>query len=212
MRRFRTSPPFDNSMNDFSSPGWVTPFRTRGTAWPSRCVRFLSKPKSALTGNYLQNKTGLMNSRTSSIPIVSLQYRLVSFLRQLPLSFLLLTRITTSPASQSGLSSASPSKTTSWPSGVPGVISRVSSWLCSTTLLPLQWGQVRLMTLPRPWHSLHVTWLWANIPGKICCLTILTPAPLHPPQVWISLSDAAPVPLQWSQSTCFRNANCEHVQ
>lgn len=59
--------------------------------------------------------------RTSSIPIVFLQINDCPFLPQAPLpsALRLLVRTMTSPASHSGLSSASPSKTISNPSGAP---------------------------------------------------------------------------------------------
>lgn len=59
--------------------------------------------------------------RTSSIPIVFLQTNDCPFLPQAPLlsALRLLVRTMTSPASHSGLSSASPSKTISNPSGAP---------------------------------------------------------------------------------------------
>lgn len=141
--------------------------------------------------------------RTSSTPIVSFQYNPVSFLLHPPVSFLLFTRNTISPASQSGLSSASPSYTTSWPSGIPFGISKVYCCVCEMVLWPLQCGQTFLMTLPRPPQSGQVTCACENIPGKICWRTILTPWPLQLGHVWMSFEEAAPVPRQWSHSIRF---------
>src|SRR5258708_27384349 len=81
------------------------------------------------------------------------------------------------------------------------------------------------MTLPLPPHSLqlrtgfrmshqlnkeatYVCCVCANIPGKICCRPTLTPVPPQPLQGLIALSEAAPVPRQWSQRIFFLILNC----
>ena len=146
--------------------------------------------------------------RTSSTPIVSFQYKLFSFLRHPPFSERERTRKTTSPGSQSGLSSPSPSNTTSWPSGAPRGTSSVKCAVCSRTLPPAHAGHCRTTTRPRPPQALHVTYDWAYMPGNICCFTTRTPLPPHSEHEWISPSDAAPEPRQWSHSTRFLIMNC----
>lgn len=177
--------------------------------WPSRCVILRWNPRSAYNSSRHNKLSETVASigLTWSIPIVSRQYRLLSFRRQAPFSFLLRTLKTTSPASQSGLSSPSPSNTTSKPSGVPGFNSKVYCCVCSTTFSPLQCGHCFLIILPRPPQSLHVDCVCANMPGNICCLKVFTPDPPHPEQVWMSPSDAAPEPRQWSQSIFFLIVN-----
>ena len=135
-------------------------------------------------------------TRTSSTPIVSFQYKLLSLRLHPPFSVRLRMRRTTSPGSQSGLSSASPSNTTSWPSGAPRGTSSVNCAEWSRTLWPAQAGHCRTMTRPRPPHLLHVTCDWANIPGKICCFTTRTPLPPQSGQACMSPSVAAPEPRQ----------------
>lgn len=57
--------------------------------------------------------------RTSATVRVSFHNKLLSFLTNPPLGFLLLILTITSPAARSGLSSASPSNLVSVPSGIP---------------------------------------------------------------------------------------------
>jgi len=87
---------------------------------------------------------------TSLAEMISFQYKLLSFLMNPPPTFLLLTLTITSPATQSGDSSASPSNTTSEPSGIPLSMWRTRSDCVSTTLCPLHNGQRCLTDLPRP--------------------------------------------------------------
>ena len=145
--------------------------------------------------------------RTSSTPIVSFQYSEDSFLRHEPLSFRVLIRRTISPGSQSGLSSASPSRTVSQPSGAPCGTSMAYTCVCSSTFAPLQCGHARVTTLPRPPHREHVTCDCEYIPGMICWRTTCTPAPLHAGQVCTSAEDAAPLPRQWSQRMRLRTGS-----
>lgn len=145
--------------------------------------------------------------RTSSTPIVSFQYSEDSFLRHEPLSFLVLMRRTISPGSQSGLSSASPSRTVSQPSGAPCGTSTAYTCVCSSTFAPLQCGHARVTMLPRPPHREHVTCDCEYIPGMICWRTTCTPAPLHAGQVCTSAEDAAPLPRQWSQRIRLRTGS-----
>ena len=135
--------------------------------------------------------------------MVSFQYKLLSLRLNPPFSARLRTRRTTSPGSQSGLSSPSPSNTTSWPSGAPRGTSRVNCAVCSRTFWPEHAGHSRAIIRPRPPHLLQVTCDWANMPGKICCLTMRTPLPPHSGHEWISPSVAAPEPRQWSHNTRF---------
>lgn len=44
---------------------------------------------------------------------------------------------------------------------------------------------------------------------RTCCLTTRTPEPPQAEHVWMSLSEAAPEPRQWSHSICFLILNCE---
>jgi hypothetical protein len=68
------------------------------------------------------------------------------------------------------------------------------------------------MTRPRPAQLLQVTWDCAYMPGNICCFTTRTPLPPHSEHEWMSPSDAAPEPRQWSHSTRFLIMNCAPSQ
>jgi hypothetical protein len=140
------------------SPGCVTPVRERTMSCPSSPLTVCLKPRRACGRRgevslvVRRRGRGESGTRTSATEMGSFQYRLLSFLTNPPFCFLLLTRTITSPATHSGLSSASPSKTTSAPSGMPRSMWRFRSECESTMRWPLHAGQTCLIDLPRPPH------------------------------------------------------------
>ena len=125
----------------------------------------------------------------------SFQYKFDSLRAKPPLTFLLLTRTMTSPATQSGLSSASPSKTTSAPSGMPRSTCRLSSDVVSTMRWPLHVEHRCLIDLPRPEHRSQCICICWKMPGPSWCRTRRTPRPSQVGQVTMSFSLRAPVPV-----------------